>query len=80
MAEGLQLRSRPVRLQLGDAYAAFFDPDRPNHGRPQYKAKHYTQPTFTILSEVHIKDGCLRIPKLGWVRLAPSAGMLTASL
>ncbi len=56
---------------LGDAYAAFFDPDRPDHGRPQYKAKHYTQPAFTIPSEVHIKDGCLRIPKMGWVRLAP---------
>ncbi|MCY4521841.1 MAG: helix-turn-helix domain-containing protein, partial [Caldilineaceae bacterium] len=24
---------------MGDAYAAFFDPDRPDHGRPQYKAK-----------------------------------------
>ncbi|MCE2467377.1 MAG: helix-turn-helix domain-containing protein, partial [Caldilineaceae bacterium] len=31
---------------MGNAYAAFFDPDRPDHGRPQYKAKHYTQPAF----------------------------------
>ena len=32
---------------LGDAYAAFFDPNRPDHGRPQHKARHYTKPAFT---------------------------------
>ncbi len=56
---------------LGDAYAAFFDPDRPDHGRPQYKAKHYTKPAFTIPSHVRIEDGRLYIPKMGWTRLGP---------
>ncbi len=56
---------------MGDAYAAFFDPDRPDHGRPQYKAKHYTQPAFTIPSRVRIEDGSLYIPKRGWTRLGP---------
>ena len=56
---------------LGDAYAAFFDLDRPDHGRPQYKARHYIQPAFTIPSHVRIEDGRLRIPKLGWTRLGP---------
>jgi len=56
---------------MGDAYAAFFDPDRPDHGRPQYKAKHYTQPAFTIPSRVRIEDGRLYIPKRGWMRLGP---------
>ena len=56
---------------LGDAYAAFFDPDRPDHGRPQYKARHYTQPAFTIPSHVRIEDGSLYIPKMGWTRLGP---------
>ncbi|MCY4523067.1 MAG: transposase, partial [Caldilineaceae bacterium] len=56
---------------MGDAYAAFFDPDRPDHGRPQYKAKHYTQPAFTIPSHVRIEDGRLYIPKMGWTRLGP---------
>ena len=56
---------------MGDAYAAFFDPDRPDHGRPQYKARHYTQPAFTIPSQVRIEDGRLYIPKRGWMRLGP---------
>ena len=56
---------------LGNAYAAFFDPDRPNHGRPQYKARHYTKPAFTIPSRVRIQDGRLYIPKMGWMRLGP---------
>ena len=56
---------------MGDAYAAFFDPDRPDHGRPQYKARHYTQPAFTIPSHVRIEDGRLYIPKRGWMRLGP---------
>ncbi len=56
---------------LGDAYAAFFDPDRPDHGRPQYKARHYTKPAFTIPSHVRIQDGRLYIPKMGWTRLGP---------
>ena len=62
---------RYVCKYLGDAYAAFFDPDRPDHGRPQYKAKHYTKPAFTIPSKVRIADGSLYIPKRGWMRLGP---------
>ena len=50
---------------------AFFDPDRPDHGRPQYKARHYTKPAFTIPSHVRIQDGRLYIPKMGWTRLGP---------
>ena len=56
---------------LGDAYAAFLDPDRPDHGRPQYKARHYTKPVFTLPSRVRIEDGSLYIPKRGWMRLGP---------
>ena len=56
---------------MGDAYAAFFDPDMPDHGRPQYKAKYYTQPAFTIPSRVRIEDGRLYLPKRGWMRLGP---------
>ena len=62
---------RYVCKYMGDAYAAFFDPDRPDHGRPQYKAKHYTKPAFTIPSHVRIEDGRLYIPKMGWTRLGP---------
>ena len=63
---------RPDRGKyMGDAYAAFFDPDRPDHGRPQYKARHYTKPAFTIPSKVRIQDGRLYIPKMGWTRLGP---------
>ena len=64
---------------LGDAYAAFFDPDRPDHGRPQYKAKHYTKPAFTIPSHVRIEGGRLYIPKMGWTRWDRFIGTLTAS-
>ena len=62
---------RYVCKYMGDAYAAFFDPDRPDHGRPQYKARHYTKPAFTIPSHVRIEDGRLYIPKMGWTRLGP---------
>ena len=56
---------------MADAYAAFFDPNRPDHGMPQFKAKHFTTPGFTIPSDVRLEDGRLYIPKLGWLRLAP---------
>ncbi|MCY3658853.1 MAG: transposase [Caldilineaceae bacterium] len=56
---------------MADAYAAFFDPDRPDHGCPQFKAKYYTEPGFTIPSNVRIGDGSLYIPKRGWMRLGP---------
>ena len=62
---------RYVCKYMGDAYAAFLDPDRPDHGRPQYKARHYTKPAFTIPSHVRIEDGRLYIPKMGWTRLGP---------
>ena len=62
---------RYVCKYMGDAYAAFFDPDRPDHGRPQYKASHYTKPAFTIPSRVRIEDGRLYIPRMGWTRLGP---------
>ena len=55
---------------LADAYTAFFDPNRPDHGPPQFKARYYTTPAFTIPSgEVRIRDGRLYIPKRGWLRL-----------
>ena len=57
---------------MADAYAAYFDPNRPDQGKPRFKAKHYTQPAFTIPSGVvRIKDGRLYIPKRGWMRLGP---------
>ena len=56
---------------MADAYAAYFDPNRPDHGLPRFKAKHYTTPGFTIPSGVRIEDGRLYLPKRGWLRLAP---------
>ena len=56
---------------IGDAYAAFFNPDMPDHGRLQYKVKYYTQPAFTIPSKVRIQYGRLYFPKMGWTRLGP---------
>ena len=56
---------------MADAYAAFFDPNRPDHGMPRFKAKYFTTPGFTIPSDVRLEDGRLYIPKLGWLRLAP---------
>ncbi len=56
---------------LGDAYAALFDPDHPDRGRPQYKAKYDIQPAFTIPFDIRIKDGILYLPKRGWTLLGP---------
>ena len=52
---------------MADAYAAFFDPNRPDHGRPRFKARHFTTPGFTIPGNVRLEDGRLYIPKRGWM-------------
>ena len=64
---------------MRDGYAAFLDSDRLDHGRSPCKAKHYTQPDFTIPPAVRIQDGCLRNPKLGWSVWPASPGTPTAS-
>ena len=56
---------------MADAYTAFFDLNRPDHGLPQFKAKHFTTPGFTLPDNIRIEDERLYIPKLGWLRLAP---------
>ncbi|MCE2468242.1 MAG: transposase [Caldilineaceae bacterium] len=56
---------------LADAYKRFLA-DPANEGKPRFKAKHFTVPAFTIPSDVQIRDGRLRVPKVGWLRLAGS--------
>ena len=57
---------------MADAYGAYFDPNRPDHGMPRFKAKHFTKPGFTIPTDVRLADGRLYIPKRGWMRLGPT--------
>ena len=44
---------------------------RPDHGHPQYQARHCTQPAFTIPSRVRIRDRSLSSPKMGWTCPGP---------
>ncbi len=65
---------------MGDAYAAFFDPDRPDHGHPQYKAKHYTQPAFSPSRPTYASRTAACTSPRGAGRVSvPSTGMPTAS-
>ncbi|MCE2468642.1 MAG: transposase [Caldilineaceae bacterium] len=60
---------RDTLKYLADAYTRFLNDPR-NEGRPRFKARHCTVPAFTIPSDVQIGDGRLRVPKVGWLRLA----------
>lgn len=72
---------------LADAYARHFAardefaargeklPRRPSDGKPitfpRFKARHQSEPAFTIPDNVKIRDGRLHVPKVGWLRLGP---------
>ena len=56
---------------LADAYMRFLA-DPVNEGKPRFKARHFTVPAFTIPSDVQIRDGRLRVPKVGRLRVAGS--------
>ena len=56
---------------LADAYKRFLA-DPANEGKPRFKARHCTVPAFTIPSDIQIRDGRLRVPKVGWLRVAGS--------
>ncbi len=71
----------------GDAYARHFEtreefaargeplPRRKSDNKPvtfpRFKARHRTVPGFTIPDDVKIRDGRLRVPRIGWLRLGP---------
>jgi putative transposase len=50
-------------------------PRRPSDGKPitfpRFKARHRSEPAFTIPDNVKMRDGRLRVPKVGWLRLGP---------
>ena len=54
---------------LADAYKHFLA-DPVNEGKPRFKARHFTTPGFTIPENVDIRDGRLRVPMIGWLRLS----------
>ena len=53
---------------LADAYTRFLA-NPVNKGRPSFKVRHVTVPGFTISDDVQIRDGRLRGPKVGRLRL-----------
>ena len=72
---------------LADAYARYYAareafaargeklPRRPSDDKPftfpRFKARHRSEPAFTIPDNVQMRDGRLRVPKIGWLRLGP---------
>ncbi len=57
---------RHTLKHLSQAFQNFFDSPA---GRPRFKAKHKTPPSFTIPDHVRIAHGKIQIPKVGKVRL-----------
>ena len=56
---------------LADAYQRYFK-DPQTEGKPRFKARHFTVPAFTIPEAVRLDGDRLRVPKVGWLRLAGS--------
>ena len=56
---------------LADAYTRY-KAYPANAGKPRFKARHFSVSALTIPSDVKIRDGRLRVPKVGWLRLAGS--------
>ena len=56
---------------LADAYKRYLK-DPQTEGKPQFKARHLTVPAFTIPEAVKLDGDRLRVPKVGWLRLAGS--------
>ena len=56
---------------LADAYRRYFK-DPQTEGKPRFKARHRTVPAFTIPDAVKLDGDGLRVPKVGWLRLAGS--------
>ena len=56
---------------LADAYTRYFK-DPQTEGKPRFKARHCTVPAFTIPDAVKLDGDRLRVPKVGWLRLAGS--------
>ena len=56
---------------LADAYQRYFK-DPQTEGKPRFKARHRTVPAFTIPEAVKLDGDRLRVPKVGWLRLAGS--------
>ena len=64
--------SKSVQQTLKDlelTYKAYFDPARPEAGKPILKGKHGTTPSFSIPCHVRIRDGLLHVPRVGKLRL-----------
>ena len=57
---------RHTLKQLSQAFKNFFDSPA---GKPRFKAKHKTTPSFTIPDKVRIAAGKIHIPRVGKVRL-----------
>ena len=56
---------------LADAYKRYLK-DPQTEGKPRFKARHRTVPAFTIPEAVKLDGDRLRVPKVGWLRLAGS--------
>ena len=56
---------------LADAYTRYLK-DPQTEGKPRFKARHRTVPAFTIPEAVKLDGDRLRVPKVGWLRLAGS--------
>ncbi len=54
-----------------DAWTSCF---KQGKGKPRFKAKYRSHPSFTIPDRVKIKDGRLLIPKLGYLKLRRKGG------
>ncbi len=65
---------RVVRYTLkyqADAWKAFF---KESKGRPRFRSRHGSTPSFTIPEDVRIRDNKLCIPKVGYMKIRRKGG------
>ena len=48
-------------------------------GSPHYKTGHFTTPGFIIPDHVGLRDGCLRVSKVGWLSMVSLRVAITSN-
>ncbi len=69
LRQSLRVQEREAVAQGPGTVLAFFNPEQPGAGKPSLKGKYRTTPSFSIPCDIRIRDGLLRVPKVGQLRL-----------
>lgn len=67
---------------LGRAFQNFFRRVRQGEtpGYPKFKSRHRTTPSFTVSQSIHVEEGRIKLPRIGWLRLAEKGYLPTSGV